>query len=306
MIALPAGGLYHDVSMIVSRPALAWPGGARLALAVVVSAEYYEMQPAARNFIPANVPGGFGRAPYPDFRAFSMREYGNRVGVFRVIDALERFGVPATAAVDAGVATRYPYLVERFKRRNFEIAGHGRAVTDVISSHMSEEEERRYIATALDAVERACGKRPTGWHGPEYGESARTPALLAELGVDYVLDWPNDEQPIVMHTPAGPLMSLAMALELDDVVTMYHRRVGGERWQQAVAEALDQLLADGARGGRHLVLNLHPWLIGHPHRIGHLEAVLEDVRARDGIWLATAGEIAAHARGQLLATPKQS
>ena len=92
-----------------------------------------------------------------------------------------------------------------------------------------------------------------------------------------------------------------MALELDDVVTMWHRRVSGERWRQAVAEALDQLLADGAKSGRHLILNLHPWLIGHPHRIGYLEDVLEDVRKRDGIWIATTAEIAAHARRQLKA-----
>src|SRR5262249_17882302 len=165
--------------------------------------------------------------PYPDFRAFSMRDYGNRVGVFRVIAALERFGMPATAAVDAGVASRYPYIVEQLKRRDYEIAGHGHAVTNVISDHMSEDEERGYLAPGLARPGRACGPRPAGWHGPEYGESARTPALLAELGVDYLLDWPNDEQPIVMRTPSGPLMSVAMALELDDVVTMYHPRGGG-------------------------------------------------------------------------------
>ena len=104
-----------------------------------------------------------------------------------------------------------------------------------------------------------------------------------------------------MRTPSGTLVSLAMALELDDVVTMWHRRVSGERWRQAVADALDQLLTDGAKGGRHLILNVHPWLIGHPHRIGYLEDVLENVRDRDGIWIANASEISAHARGQLKA-----
>src|SRR4051812_34482057 len=135
----------HEPSSIVSRPPLRWPGGARVAFAIVVSAEYYEMQPAAANFIPANVPGGFGRAPYPDFRAFSQRDYGNRVGVFRVIDALERFAMPATAAIDANVATRYPYIVEQFRKRNIEIAGHGHAVTNVITNHMTEADERAYI-----------------------------------------------------------------------------------------------------------------------------------------------------------------
>ena len=291
----------HDTSSIVLRPLLRWPGGARLALSVVVSAEYYEMQPAAANFIPANVPGGFGRAPYPDFRAFSQREYGNRVGVFRVIEALERFAVPATAAIDANVAKRYPYVVEQFRKRNTEIAGHGHAVTDVITNQMTEADERTYIGSALDMLERVGGARPIGWHGPEYGESERTPALLAELGISYVLDWPNDEQPFLMGTPSGALVSLAMALELDDVVTMWHRRVSGERWRQAISEALDQLLADGPNGGRHLILNLHPWLIGHPHRIGYLEDVLADIRQRDGIWLASASKIAAHARGRLTA-----
>jgi peptidoglycan/xylan/chitin deacetylase (PgdA/CDA1 family) len=286
----------HATSSIASRPPLAWPGQARVAFSVVVSSEYYEMQPDPKAFIPANVPGGFGRAPYPDFRAFSMRDYGNRVGIFRVLEALDRFAIIATAAIDAGVATRYPYIVEQCRNRKFEIAAHGHAVTNVISSHMTEAEERAYIRSAREILQSVSGNRPTGWHGPEYGESERTPALLHELGFDYVLDWPNDEQPFLMETPSGPLVSLAMALELDDVVSLWHRRISGERWRQAVSEALDQLLADGVSGGRHLILNIHPWLIGHPHRIGYLEDVLEDVRRRDGVWIATAGEVAAHAR----------
>ena len=153
----------HDTSSIALRPPLRWPNGARLAFAVVVSAEYYEMQPAAANFIPANVPGGFGRAPYPDFRAFSQRDYGNRVGVFRVIEALERFAMPATAAIDANVAARYPYMVEQFRKRNIEIAGHGHAVTNVITNHMAEAENaptslpRSTRCSALAAPDRSDG-----------------------------------------------------------------------------------------------------------------------------------------------------
>ena len=289
----------HRTSSIALRPPLCWPNEARIAFAVVVSTEYYELQPAPTSFTPANVPGGFGRAPYPDVRAFSQRDYGNRVGVFRVIEALERFAVPASAAIDAEVARRYPYITEQFKRRRFDIVGHGQAVTNVISSHMSEAEERAHIKSALDALQKVSGMRPRGWHGPEYGQSERTPALLAALGMEYVLDWPNDEQPFLMHTPSGSLVSVSMALELDDVIAMWHRRISAERWRQAIAEALDQLLADGAKGGRHLILNIHPWLIGHPHRIGYLEDVLEDVRDRNGVWIATTSEIVAHIRPQL-------
>ena len=279
-----------------------WPDGARLAFAVVVSAEYYEMQPAPANFIPANVPGGFGRAPYPDVRAFSQRDYGNRVGVFRVIEALERFAIPATAAIDADVATRYPYIVEQFRKRGFEIAGHGHAVTNVISNHMAEAEERGYIASALETLQAWAGRprrmaRPGIWRvGADAGAAGRAwrrlRARLAERRAA-VSD---------AHARLAPLVSLAMALELDDVVTMWHRRVSGERWRQAVSEALDQLLADGARGGRHLILNLHPWLIGHPHRIGYLEDVLDDVRRRASLMdRERVGDCGACLRGQLKA-----
>jgi allantoinase len=290
--------VYHEDSMIVGRPPLAWPEGYRVAFLIVVSAEYYELQPPEDAFIPPNLPGGFGRAPYPDVRAFSQREYGNRVGVFRVIEALDRYKMPATAAVDANVATRYPYLIDQFRRRDWEIAGHGHSLTQVISNRMSEEQERQHIRASLDAVEKACGTRPLGWHGPEYGESERTPAILAELGVRYVLDWPNDEQPYLMNTQSGSIVSIPMALELDDVVSNYHRRISMQRWRQAVGEALDQLSSDSTAGGRHLALNLHPWLIGHPHRIGYLEDVLDDVRKRDGVWITTAGSVASYFRGQ--------
>jgi peptidoglycan/xylan/chitin deacetylase (PgdA/CDA1 family) len=286
--------LPHATSMIVNRPAVKWPGGARVAVAFVVSAEYYEMRPPADAFVPLNVPGGFGRAPYPDVRAFSQREYGNRVGIFRVIQAFDKCGMVATAAVDESVATRYPWLVRQLVTRNWEIAGHGFSLTQVISDRMSEDKERAYIRSALDTLERIAGKRPKGWHGPEYGQSQRTTKLLGELGVDYVLDWPNDEQPFLMHADSIPLVSLAMALELDDVVSAYHRRLSLDRWKTAIGVALDQLLVDSATSGRHLIVNLHPWIIGHPHRIGYLEEVLDDVAARKGLWLATTGEIAAH------------
>ena len=124
------------------------------------------------------------------------------------------------------------------------------------------------------------------------GNLSGQPALLAEFGVKYVLDWPNDEQPYLMSTPSGSIVSMPMALELDDVITHYHRRISLARWRQAVAEALDQLLADGAASGRHLILALHPWLIGHPHRIGYLEDVLADAHKRIDLWITTAGEVA--------------
>ena len=281
-----------DYQPIGARGGYAWPERARLAVAFVVSIEYYEMRQAPGAAMPLSLPGGFGRGPYPDFRSFSHREYGNRVGVFRLAELLARHGIPATAAIDARSALERPEIVRLCQDHGWELAAHGEAVTRLISSRLEEAEERRQIKASLAAVERAAGRKALGWHGPESGESARTPAILAELGVRYVLDWPNDELPYAMRTPAGPLLSVPMAIDLDDVFATWHRKLSMPRWARSIADALDRLLADGVTQPRALVLNLHPWLIGQPWRITYLAEVLTDLNRRKGIWLATAGQIA--------------
>jgi allantoinase len=291
----------YDPTPIVRRQPLVWPNKARIAVGIVVCLEYYEMQPPPGAFLPVNMPGGFGRGPYPDFRSYSHREYGNRVGIFRVMSALDRYNMRATAAVDAWTARHRPNLIEEIRKRDWEFAGHGRTVTQVISSEMTEEGERKYIRSSLAILEAACCSRVVGWHGPEYGESARTPALLAELGVDYVLDWPNDEQPYRMRTASGPLLSVPIAVDLDDVCAHWHRRIPMARWRQSISDALDRMLSESEAGGRMMVLNLHPWLIGQPYRVTYLEEVLADLQKRAGIWCATTGEIAACAEFQLAA-----
>ena len=124
-----------------------------------------------------------------------MHEYGNRVGVFRVLDTLQRHGFKPTIAMDRLTAEHYPFLVRHCVARGFEFIAHGVSVNRMITSRMPEQEEREYIRTSVDALTRATGKAPSGWLGPEYGESANTPGLLAEAGIRYVCDWVNDEQP---------------------------------------------------------------------------------------------------------------
>jgi peptidoglycan/xylan/chitin deacetylase (PgdA/CDA1 family) len=290
---------YFDSTPIVARPTLRWPNGARVALAFVVCLEHYELRPPPGSFQPPNLPGGFGRGPYPDFRAHSQREYGNRVGIFRVMDALAAHGFKATAAIDAATAEGRPRLVKEIRERGWPIAGHGNALTQVISGRMSEDEEKAHIGTALARIEAAFGEKPRGWHGPEYGESARTPAILAGHGIDYLLDWPNDEQPYRMRTAAGPLLSMPMAIDFDDVFAHWHRRISMARWCLSIADALDQLVEDGARQPRMLILNLHAWLIGQPHRVTYFREMLATLSQREGVWHATTDAIAACATSQL-------
>ena len=192
------------------------------------------------------------------------------MGIFRVLDALEAAGIRPTIAMDLLTAQNYPFLVEHCLGRGAEIIAHGVSVTRMITEKMGESEEREYIAKCLEGMREATGTRPRGWLGPEFGESSRTPRLLAEAGVEYVCDWTNDEQPYAMTTPTGSLVSLPICLDLDDVNALWERRMDVERYAGLVKESFDRLLEDGKTTGRLLALNLHPWLVGQPFRIGYL------------------------------------
>ena len=281
---------FYDYSAIVSRPQLKWPDDARVALCVIVNLEHYEFSPPADAFNPTGYISDLG-GQTNDYPRVSHREYGNRVGIYRIMKVLDKLGIKATAAIDAAVAENYPFLVDQCQKRGWEFIGHGKAVTQSISSNMTEAQERDYIKSSLESVEKATGKKPVGWHGPEYGESTRTPALLAEQGIQYLCDFPNDEQPYPMKVPKGSLVSLPIMLEMEDVYTNGLNHLTTWRWERVVTEGFDYMYDDGARNGRLLTLNIHPWFIGQPHRIKYLDQALTHIVQHEGVWKATGSEI---------------
>ena len=282
---------HYDWSPLNTREPLRWPDQARLALCPIIVLEHMEWQPPSGSFQAANLAGGSVARPFPDYARISHREYGHRVGIFRVLDVLDKHGIKATVAMDALTAENYPYLVRHCLDRGCEIIGHGMSVSRMITSDMSQEEEEAYINESLAALTRAIGSPPVGWFGPEYGESIRTPQLLAQAGIRYVCDWPNDEQPYPIKTPEGELVALPLMLELDDVVAMAQRQVPVDRYAQMLKEGFDVMYQDGQQNGRVLALNLHPWLIGQPFRIGYLDAALGHMMRRQAVWAATGTEI---------------
>jgi allantoinase len=282
---------YYDWSPFPNRPPLRWPDDARVAVCVIVSLEHIEWVPPDGALVSPSV---VYMGPWPrvwDTGEVSHHEYGNRVGVFRVMKLLDRYGIRATTAMDAALVQLAPTLVHRCQERDWEFIGHGIAASRLISERMTESEERAVIRTSLDVLEEATGRPPVGWLGADYGESTRTVRLLAEEGVHYVCDWPNDEQPYRMKVPNGSMVALPVTLELDDIYTHRRRFIPTHRWAEMAVEAFERLYRDGEQSGRLLVLNLHPWTIGQPFRIKHLEYVLEQVMRNAGVWVATGGEI---------------
>lgn len=275
---------------IVDRPALRWPGGAHVALWVVVHLEYWELDPPSGAHRPPGIHGHWGTY-FPDYRTHSHREYGNRIGIFRLMEVLDRYGIRATVAANAAVCDRYPFLVQECVRRGWEVMAHGTHATRMLTSRTTEAEERAVIRASVEAVERAAGRRPRGWLGQDFGESDRTPRLVAEAGLEYLSDWANDEQPYPM-TVGKPLVSIPYQAEWDDVQLLWLRQLATPRYATIVQEAFERLHADGARSGRVLGLGVHAWLLGQAHRIRYLDEALARISRRDGVWKATGAEIA--------------
>ncbi len=283
---------HYDYRPLNARSAgLRWPEEAPVALCVIVTLEHLEWRRSEGAYISPTLSGGYGNRPHPDVTRWSHREYGHRVGVFRILEVLQRHGITPTVAMDALTARHYPFLVKHCLDLGAELIGHGLSVGRMITSRMPEAEERAYITESLEALTEAAGRPPAGWLSPEYGESQRTPSLLAEAGVRYVCDWVNDEQPYRMNVPEGELYALPVTFPLDDIEAMWDRRIEVGRWARMITEAFDRLRQDGERNGRLLVLNLHPWLTGQAFRIGRLDAALEHVMSSGGVWAATGSEI---------------
>jgi peptidoglycan/xylan/chitin deacetylase (PgdA/CDA1 family) len=282
-------------SPVVRRRPVEWPGGARVALWVMLALEWFPLDMPAG---PVRVTGGLDE-PYPDFRNYTHRDYGLRVGVFRLMGALDRLGLRATAAVNAAVCERCPFVIEEGRRREWEFVAHGIDMGHIHHGGLTAAEETALVDQALATVRQGAGTPVRGWLSPANSESARTLDLLPAREIEYVCDWVNDELPYPMRTASGPLYALPYAHELADTSVMWERHHSAAEWADQVRAAFDWLHAEAGRsGGRVLGLALHPWLVGQPHRIHALETVLAHVTAPSGVWAATGGEIVAAFRAQ--------
>jgi peptidoglycan/xylan/chitin deacetylase (PgdA/CDA1 family) len=284
-------GMDHDRyewSMLAQRRPVTWPDGKRLALWVNVCLQFFPLNQRGKPFAP---PGGMSM-PYPDLRHFTLRDYGNRVGIYRCLRALDRFGVTPTFALNARLAERTPYLMGLLRERGDEIACHGWHMDALHYGGQDPAEEAGLVSRSLDRLRELSGQAVTGWLSPARNESPQTPELLAANGVEWFADWVNDDMPYHFRTDKGSLWAMPLSNELEDRFILMNNGHSETSYVEQIRDACDFLFAESeTQGGRILALNIHPWLLGQPHRIGYLEAVLADVSAREDVWSAGASEI---------------
>jgi peptidoglycan/xylan/chitin deacetylase (PgdA/CDA1 family) len=280
-------------SMLADRKPVNWPGDAKLALWINVSLQFF---PLNQQGVPFPPPGGM-TMPYPDLRHYTLRDYGNRVGVFRVLDALESRGLRASFAVNGQLAERTPALVRELADVG-EIIAHGWNMDTPHYGGLDRDSEQKQVLESLAALRSVSGQAVRGWLSPGRNESEHTPELLAEHGIEYLCDWVNDDMPYPFHTDQGPLIALPLSTELEDRFVIQNNLHSEASWQEQVCDACDLLLEEAeTQGGRLLALSLHPWLIGQPHRIGKLEAVLDYLLAQK-VWSASPSEIVSQWQAQ--------
>ena len=277
-------------SPINRRPKLALPNGARLALWVVTNIEFFALDKP--------MPGDGNERPKPGdhtpmVRHWAQRDYGNRVGVYRVMDVLRKHGIRSTVALNSAVCDHHPQLVEDCVKLGWEMMGHCRTNTERVTE-VPPAEERALITESLKRIERATGRRPAGWLGAGLQETWNTVDHLVAEGCIYVADWVNDDQPYALQLEGGTLVSVPYSYELNDLAAIVRSKYTPGEFERMIKDQFDVLWREGGESGRVMAISLHPFLIGQPHRIGALERALEYISRFDGVWKTTGEEIARH------------
>jgi allantoinase len=274
----------YDDSLIIERKAFKWPGGKTLAIWIIPNVEVWDFHSAAGLAI--SPPGN----AVPDIINYAWREYGMRVGLWRIADALDSLGLQATVALNSGVCQAFPQAIEQMKKRRWEFMGHG--ITNSASlANLSLDEERQTIREALHTIEQATGERPHGWLGPALAETFNTPDVLAEEGVQYVGDWNNDDQPYPMKVKKGKLFSVPYCMDLNDTNLLNRHGYTGEQYERALTDQFETLYTESERTTKVMGIPLHPFLSGQPLYTRYLQQALAHMQTRERVWFTTGSEI---------------
>lgn len=282
----------HDryaYSTIIERPVYDWPNGTRLAVYIAINLEVF---PFGEGMGPELNP----RQPEPDVPNYTWRDWGNRVGVWRLLELLDAFELPCAALINTELYDHCPQIPAAFRKRGDEFVGHGRTNAER-QAEMNEAAEAQMIRAVAERITREEGRPPTGWMGPWVNETKITPDLLEEAGYRYVMDWAHDDQPTWLRTRSGGrILSIPYARPTNDLPLMHGAKFSPSVWVDVLIDQFDEMLEQSRRQPIIFNLSLHPYLIGHAFRLRQLRRLLDHIATRrNALWITHPGAIADYA-----------
>lgn len=286
---LPSHGRF-EYSPITARRDFSWPGERRLAVYIAVCLEHFSYGE-----------GGLGLPyspgiPHPNTYNWGWREYGNRVGGWRLLALLEQHGIPPTVLLNTECYEHCPELVDGYRAAGTEFVAHGRT-NSVHPNELDEDAERELIRDVFEAISQHEGKRPGGWMSPGANPSAVTEDLLAETGFKYTLDWPMDDQPTWLRTRGGPLLSVPYPHEVNDVPMVVLHHGTAPAFAEMMVDNLDELVEQSEQQPLVYGIVVHSFIMGQPYRLRRFRKAVEHLVGLPAVWLTTPGEVAAHYAG---------
>jgi len=269
---------------LFERPKIAWPNGARVAFWVVPNIEFYELIPPQ---------GGAPSWPHPapDILNYSHRDYGNRVGIWRIMEVMERYGVRGSVSLNAALCDHHPEIIEACNRLGWELFSHGIYNTRFIYG-MNDGQVAEMIRDSIETIREKSGQEVRGFLAPAISSTETFLDLLPDFGIKYTIDMVPDDQPLPIRVRRGRLMSIPYSTDINDIRVMGVRGYTPSYWASMMKANFDQLYEEGAENGMVVCMPLHPFITGQPHRIDHLAEVLRHVTSHSDVWIATGSEIA--------------
>ena len=288
--------MYYDYVPMPERQSLEWPNGARLAVLITFNLEYWDL---TRNTEATYYAGGPAILPDPlpgnvaDLANHTWREYGQRVGIWRLFDIMDRAGLPASCTMNAKMGLERPQAIEYCVERGWELIAHNYVQTDLLTNYYFDEEgERELVLQTLRIYEEVVGKKAAGWLSSSLRPNPTTIDLLAEQGLLYTADFLNDDQPYLIQTDHGPIVSVPYSNELNDFMIFMRRGNTTSEAFEVFKEQFDTLYAEGAESGRLMSIGLHPHVVGQPFRARCVREFVDYAKQFPDVWWTTREEIA--------------
>ena len=270
----------YEYQPISERPKLEFPNGARLAFYVGLNIEHFRF----------NLPVSGGKS-IPDPQKMGARDYGTRVGIWRMMELFDEIGLRASAITNSDVCLEYPQIVKAGVERGWAWIAHGQT-NSIREAEMTIEEEKVFLGDMMAVFDDSLPSRPKGWLGPGLSETFATPQLLRDFGFNYLLDWCADDQPFPLTIPG--MISVPYSLGVNDASLMNGGTHTGSQYEEIVMDQFEVLLEESKKTGLVMALPIHTYLVGQPARFKYLARILRTICSTEGVWVCTSDDIANH------------